>query len=249
MALVIWGVSGLFDDVVAEQRRFTLAVPAALVDSGLLRFIVPRFSLKNATRVEIVGEGADAVARLELGGAGRSVFRGPEGDWTLALSEGGEDGLEAARRFETWLTGEIGRNTVAAFEIDGRRPYAPVDPADAGATKIEIRGDSVKGERLAVRHCGRCHAVNAATQLTTIGSTPSFALLRGFEDWMRRFQSFYSLNPHPAFTLVAGVTPPFDITLPPPISPVRVSVDDIQSILAYVVTIEPADLGAPLQFK
>lgn len=57
------------------------------------------------------------------------------------------------------------------------------------------------------------------------------------------------MNPHPAFTQVAEVTPPFDETRPSPIVPVEITLDELENILAYVAVLSPADLGAPLEHK
>ncbi|KKL96084.1 hypothetical protein LCGC14_1848020 [marine sediment metagenome] len=79
-----------------------------------------------------------------------------------------------------------------------------------------------------------------------LGSTPSFALLRVFDDWQQRFTEFHALNPHPAFTLIDEVSPPFDPDRQPGIAPLRMTLDDLDAIIAYVATMEPADLGAPM---
>ena len=83
--------------------------------------------------------------------------------------------------------------------------------------------------------------------MNDIGSTPSFAVLRTLRNWDSRFQAFYALNPHPAFTQVAEVTPPFDRTRPSPIVPVEITLDDLEHILTFVAQIPPADLGAPIR--
>ena len=85
--------------------------------------------------------------------------------------------------------------------------------------------------------------------MSTIGSTPSFALIRSFPDWDSRFQAFFALNPHPAFTIVEGVTEPFAASRPPAIVPVKLTLEELDSILAYVETIAPAELGTPLQLR
>ena len=229
----------------AQSRGFRLGAPAALVDSGLLKFIVPRFSLKTATRIKLVGEGEAAEARLNHQGQGRLVFAGPQGNWHLQIDEGDD----ATRRFENWLTGAVGQNTIAAFTVDGQQPYRPAAEAKAEVKKVTTGEDAKKGEALAERLCGRCHMVNENTRFTTIGSTPSFALMRGFADWYNRFEAFYAYRPHPSFTMVEGVTPPFDKTLPPPIEPLRITPDEIQAILAYVITVKPADLGSALKLQ
>ena len=42
------------------------------------------------------------------------------------------------------------------------------------------------------------------------------------------------------------MTPPFDESRPPPIVPLRLTVAEIDAILAYVAGLTPADLGRPL---
>ena len=91
--------------------------------------------------------------------------------------------------------------------------------------------------------------VNEATRMTSIGSTPSFAVLRGLANWQERFESFFSRNPHPSFTVLDGVSEPFDETRPPPIVPLELSLAELDAILAFVSRIPPADLGAPIQYQ
>jgi hypothetical protein len=107
----------------------------------------------------------------------------------------------------------------------------------------------VLGRKLSGELCGRCHVVYADDRMNDIGSTPSFFVLRAMRNWDVRFQTFYALNPHPAFTQVTDVTPPFPIDRPSPIVPVEMTLDDLEAILAYVSGIAPADLGAPLQHQ
>ena len=104
--------------------------------------------------------------------------------------------------------------------------------------------DFAPGEKLTLAHCGRCHVVNERNRYGGIGSTPSFAALRTVADWEDRFQAFYALNPHPAFTQVAGVTPPFVPERPSPIHPVELTPDEIEAIIEFTRTIAPKDLGA-----
>ena len=60
-------------------------------------------------------------------------------------------------------------------------------------------------------------------------------------------EAFSDMKTHGAFTQVEDVTPPFDPLSPSPIVPVEMTLDDLDAILAYVWTIKPADLGAPIQ--
>lgn len=103
------------------------------------------------------------------------------------------------------------------------------------------------GEKLALLHCGRCHVVNERNRFGGIGSTPSFGALRVMPDWEDRFRAFYALNPHPAFTQVAGVTPPFALERPSPIHPVELTTGELEEIIGFARTIPPKDLGAPVR--
>ena len=103
------------------------------------------------------------------------------------------------------------------------------------------------GEKLTLLHCGRCHVISERNRFGGIGSTPSFAAMRTAEDWEDRFRAFYTLNPHPAFTQVAGVTPPFVPERPSPIHPVELTPGEIETIIGYARTIPPKDLGAEVR--
>lgn len=241
LAMQTWSVPQLL----AEDGILRFSAPASLTETGLLNYLIPRFSLKTGIRMKLAGEGEPASIHLNSDGRGRLAFSGPRNDWYLEISRGDK----TATRFEDWLFGEIGRRTVASFAVEGQQMFNPAAARKKQAAITALTGDAVLGESLAERHCGRCHMVNEKTRMTTIGSTPSFALMRGFADWSSRFEAFYSLNPHPSFTLVENVTEPFDETRPPPIAPLELSLKDIEAILAFVQTIEPAKLGSPLKVQ
>lgn len=231
----------------ASSRSFVLHAPSGLTKSGILQFLIPRFSLKNATRVTVSGTPEGSHANLNSQGKGLPVIKGPSEIWSLEIT--GSENKDATARFEKWLTGETGRKTIAAFTVDGQTMFSPADP-QAEKKVVKVRGaDADLGEQISQARCGRCHMVNEKTRLTTIGSTPSFALMRGFEDWENRFLGFFALRPHPAFTIVKDVTPPFDPERPSPIYPIEVTLAEIDAIVAYVESMEPADIGAPLKLQ
>ncbi|SFD47137.1 c-type cytochrome [Roseivivax sediminis] len=233
------GSAGAQED---SDRRFRLAVPEALVDSGLIDYLAPRFSLKTATQVVRVAPGAAADARF--GAEGAVVFEGPERAWHL---DTGDDPDAAA--FADWLRSDIGRRTVESYEVAGRTPFsAETRPAKAETGPVPD-GDASEGATLAKLHCGRCHVVDDADRMGAIGSTPSFSVLRTFPDWAERFAAFYALNPHPAFTQIDEVTAPFAAHQPSPIVPLEMTLDELDDIVAYVGAIPPADLGAPIEAR
>ena len=223
---------------VAQDRDFTLSAPASLVETGLLRHVLPRFSLKHGVRITLVEANGD----VEIGATGTPVFAGLDTVWHITSND-----AAGPVQFIEWLLSDIGRRTINGFKVDDTAPFTTDIVVKAVVAAPTLDGDPIAGETLSLLHCGRCHVINDTNRMKGMGQTPSFALLRTFEDWLNRFATFYVLNPHPSFTQVEGVTPPFSALLPPAIVPVEITQDELEAILAYVATIPPADLGAPLQ--
>ncbi len=247
-----------------QGKSFVLVADQELADTGLLKFVVPRFALKHGIRPEIVaGDPAELAGTADiviterdlartlgeaLGQTARAVFyteREPAKAYAmLALPDSAN--AEHAARFADWLRGEIGQKTVASFAADGQPAFLPGALKIAVETVAEPTGDANVGEKLALYHCGRCHVVNEKNRMGGIGSTPSFAALRALPGWQDKFLAFWSENPHPSFTQVAGLTEPFDPDHPPHIAPVEITQEDVEAIFAYAATIPPKDLGAPI---
>jgi hypothetical protein len=225
----------------ATADDLTLAVPEALRDSGLWSYLLPRFTLKTRVRVAL---GADGALAIRADGDGTPVFTA--GDVTYTMSDPGSD---AARRFADWLTSDVGRRTIDSFAPAQGPGFTAVDAAARRQAAVSYDGNAARGEDLSLDLCGRCHVVSPANRMKGIGSTPSFKLLRALPDWPQRFEAFFALKPHGAFTQVEGVTPPFPINRPSPIEPVEMTLDELDAILAYVSQLEPADLGAPIQHQ
>ena len=219
-----------------------LFAPEALVETGLFAYLLPRFSLKTQVKVTLTEDPADA--QIVLGDAGRAMFNGAGTTWHMALPGAGDAGAD---RLAAWLGSEVGQRTILSYAPDGAPLFAPPETPEAEAVAVVIDGDAALGLDVSRRACARCHAVEAEGLKKTIGSTPSFFVLRAFEDWEERFGAFYVLNPHPAFTRIAEVTPPFPIDRPSPISPVDMTIEELEAVMAYVARLDPADLGAPLQ--
>ncbi|GGX71864.1 hypothetical protein GCM10007385_45990 [Tateyamaria omphalii] len=227
----------------ADDKRVVFYAPPALVESGLIKHIAPRFSLKTQVRVEIADD--PAVADLVLGSDGRALFSGLGQTWHMDLRGDGK----GAQRFADWLTSDVGRRTVQSFAPDGEALFTEPQVQERVVAEVEMTGDAIAGQGVSWVKCGRCHATERGKDSFGIGSTPSFFVMRTFEDWQSRFAGFYTLKPHAAFTQLEGVTDPFPIDRPSPIAPIELTLDDLEAILAYVAVLDPADLGKPLEHQ
>ena len=123
----------------AQGRTMVLAADAGLSDSGLLDFLLPRFSLKHGVRVTVVPgpEGADAVllsvedaSALADSGAidrHRGAFHtlGAEAQGYAVAVVPDAPNAAHARTFRDWLLSDIGQRTVASFRVDGVALFRP----------------------------------------------------------------------------------------------------------------------------
>lgn len=224
-----------------QEGPIGLAAADPVADSGLLTHILPRFSLKTGVRV--VPDPAGPM-QLNTDPGGAAVFQG--GGVTYYLHS---DTSPRQTRFREWMQSDIGKRTIDSFQPDGTQPFSTSVAIVASDSGPEFTGDTDLGAQLSQTHCGRCHVVDPANRMNGLGSTPSFAVLRALPDWGDRFQQFYVLRPHGAFTQVRDVTLPFDPMRPPPIVPVEITLSDLDAILAFVAITEAADLGAALQLQ
>ena len=227
----------------AQTKTFSLSADSELIENGALKHLLPRFSLKTGVKVQIVESGGDAL--LATSADGRGVFQSTDGAiFRLAIAD--SDAKEMAERFRDWLTSDIGQRAIQKIKIDGANPYGPVDAAPVVEVEIDVEGNVALGEEIAHRRCGRCHVISKKNRFGGIGSTPSFGAMKTLPEWEARFQAFWTLNPHPAFTQIEDVTEPFDPQRPSPIAPLELTQDELEALLAYVMTIKPKNLGGDL---
>ncbi|MCA0928709.1 c-type cytochrome [Ruegeria profundi] len=224
-----------------SQEALGLAAPAEVKESGLLQHILPRFSLKTGIRV--IADDAGVLV-LETAPPGDPVFARAGVVYHLRIESDARH-----ERFRDWLLSDIGKNTVESFAPEKGAPFSASFEVAATQQETAIDGDALRGEELSMAHCGRCHVIGPRNRMNGLGSTPSFAVLRAMPDWSERFEAFFALNPHPAFTQIDGLTPPFDPERPSPIHPVQMTLEELEAILAFVSVIKAAELGAPLQLQ
>ena len=228
----------------AAAQDLRLAAPADLVDSGFLKHILPRFKLKHRITVVPVAPGAEAELTLDPGSA-PSVFaavaEGAQAFGLTILTPGPE-----ADKFRDWMLSDPGKSAIESFPRGGPPAYTTAFAQIIEEEVIEITGDAQAGARLALVHCGRCHVVDERNRMGGIGSTPSFGAMRGRSNWFEIFNAYYVANPHPSFTEVIDVTEPFDEQNLSHIAPVRITLEEIDAIVAFVETMTPKDLGKPV---
>lgn len=227
-----------------DSRDVRLHAPPALVQSGLIKHILPRFTLKTRVRVALVDDPAQA--DIVLGAEGDPLFSGLDSVWHLATMDTDHAGTA---RFADWLTSQIGANTITSFAPDGAALFGPPPETTDVVVEVTYDGDADLGHKVSRSKCTRCHVVDEQTRGFGIGSTPSFMVLRSLRDWEERFYAFYTLNPHPAFTMIDGLTEPFPAHRPSPIAPVTLTVEEVDAIVAFVAALQAADLGAPLEHQ
>ena len=109
--------------------------------------------------------------------------------------------------------------------------------------------DYAPGEKLTMINCGRCHKVSEKDRMGGIGSTPSFAVMRNWDNWEEMMKAFWTYRPHPSFTQIEGVTEPFAENRPPHVHPISLTLEELRVIINYARTIKPADLGPDLGLR
>ena len=243
--LVVCVIIAIFPQFLwAQSKSFSLSAPPELVESKFLKHLLPRFSLKTGIRIPIQDTGADTVLNDEARGI--ALFDQGDTRWHLESTAGDNEYIE---KFISWIKSDVGARTITAFKPKTGAGFAPAGTRAVEVEEVTFDGNIDEGEKLSLYHCGRCHVVNEKNRMNSLGSTPSFAMLRTLGDWSDRFGAFFVLNPHPSFTQIEDVTEPFDPSRPSPIAPVEMTLDDLDAILAYVSKIKPAELGAPVKHQ
>ncbi len=220
-------------------------MPQTMIDSAFHKQILPRFKFKHRIGVTPVTEGE---ADMVFGEDGNRMFQEIDGAVIrLDIVTEDKDRIAKARTFRDWLKSGPGKAAIEGFAPDGTQVYTTEQAAVVIERTETFDGDKATGSRLAIVHCGRCHVVDERNRMGGIGSTPSFAALRGRSNWSDLFRAFYLHNPHPSFTQVDGVTEPFDPNKQIHIAPVEITLEEIEAIAAFVAEMKPKELGRPVQ--
>ena len=229
----------------AFGQDLTLLMPEDMVSQGFHKQILPRFKFKHRIEIAPVTSGD---ADMVLGSDGDRIFQEIDGDEVrLNILTSNAEAAAKAKTFRDWLRSGPGKAAIEGFKPDGAQVFT-TEKAVVVIEEVEtFDGDKVNGSRLALVHCGRCHVVDKRNRMGGIGSTPSFAAIRGRPNWPDLFRAFFVHNPHPSFTQVEGVTEPFDPNKAIHIAPMNVTTEEIEAITAFVATIKPKELGRPIK--
>jgi mono/diheme cytochrome c family protein len=101
------------------------------------------------------------------------------------------------------------------------------------------KGNIGKGQKIAEKHCTRCHVVGSFNPGGGISSTPSFQLLvKRRPDYKERFATFYARRPHPAFLSIKGIGR-IRPDLPPNAMPIELTQEDVLDVSAFIETLKP----------
>lgn len=239
VSLILW--------VPVTAHAVSLSVDSA-VPSGLVDYVLPRFSLKTQVRFDRIEVDGDLQLTTRQTDAGIPI---------CTLNDGTVVSLSAARwvqsdpsylAFRDWLRGESGRASISDYRENGQIVATPIALDAPKPPPVVIIGDPVRGERLSLVHCSRCHKVDRAAKYSGLDSSSSFHAMRGFEDWLVRFASFFTVSPHKALISVKGSGITQDRALIP-MAPIDLSIEDVNDIVAFVHGLEPLDLGRPIQFN
>jgi len=100
-------------------------------------------------------------------------------------------------------------------------------------------GNIKNGQKIAEKHCTRCHVVGSFNPGGGISSTPSFQLLvKRRPDYKERFRTFFARRPHPAFLSIKGIGR-IRPDLPPNAQPVELTQEDVLDVAVFIETLKP----------
>jgi mono/diheme cytochrome c family protein len=109
----------------------------------------------------------------------------------------------------------------------------------AVSSQAAEKGNIGKGQKIAEKHCTRCHVVGSYNPGGGISSTPSFQLLvKRRPDYKERFATFYARRPHPAFLSIKGIGR-IRPDLPPNAMPIELTQEDVLDVSAFIETLKP----------
>ncbi|MBX2856819.1 MAG: hypothetical protein KTR21_17665 [Rhodobacteraceae bacterium] len=263
LTIFVLMMAGLLPVSAAAQEvsgdTVTVAVAPEWIDTGLIAWITPRFRFKTRVTIEAAPYAPSGAADPDLliisaadapeTSAPRTPIASRDGAQYVAIAlRDGEQGRNA-KKLVSWLVSSAGSRAIQKFAPETGPAFGPPGDAAPAQTAAAATPQTDQGEKLALQHCGRCHVINEKNKYGGIGSTPSFGALRTIPNWRAKFDAFWTLNPHPSFTQIDGVTEPFPEERPPHIAPIELSLEEAAAIAAFAASMAPKDLGGEVKVE
>lgn len=222
-----------------------IAMPPEMTATGFAKHLLPRFKFRSRIALTPVAPDAAADLAFRADGDGTPLLQGRDGTtYALVFPKGDE----AGEKLQEWLRSKPGQRVLESFPRDGPPLFTLYAAAKVQVQEAMPQGDVALGSDLALLHCGRCHVVDQRNRMGGIGSTPSFGALRARLNWNDLFLKFWAEPPHPSFTHIPGMNENFTDTRPSRIAPVELTEAEVDAIIAFIATIKPKDLGAPVRY-
>ena len=232
----------------AVGQEVFIEFPEELLMIEFDKYLLPRFRFKTQIMVRVSSQSDSLDARLGVIPKGKELFSDLNGFiYRLETITADASQISKLEKFVSWLDSPSGITTIEEFSINGSNVFKSIESAVAKKEEEVFEGDVAYGLSLSQQHCKRCHVVDD-NAFAGIDSTPSFHAMRSFDDWQERFTAFWTVSPHLNVISITEVHEAGSKTVPVTISPIRISLEQVDDILAYVASIKPKDLGKPINF-
>ena len=232
----------------AVGQEVFIEFPEELLMIEFDKYLLPRFRFKTQIMVRVSSQSDSLDARLGVIPKGKELFSDLNGFiYRLETVTTDASQISKLEKFVSWLDSPSGITTIEEFSINGSNVFKSIESAVEKKEEEVFEGDVAYGLSLSQQHCKRCHVVDD-NAFAGIDSTPSFHAMRSFDDWQERVTAFWTVSPHLNVISITEVHEAGSKTVPVTISPIRISLEQVDDILAYVASIKPKDLGKPINF-
>ena len=127
-----------------NPKQVRVFVDPEFIESGLFKYLAPRFTLKTQVRL-ILGEQSDAQVAIAIA-TGRPIAQRGDVIWAVQLIDGEHPGAE---RFVDWLQGEVAQNTILAFAPETGDRFVIPEVQDTIEQVVNFTGDAALGLQVA----------------------------------------------------------------------------------------------------
>lgn len=231
----------------ASQAQVFL--PESWIEAGLDTHLFPRFMFKSRIRLQATPVEAEADFALRPMAPDEGGIHVANVDELMIGVVKTTQSSESMAAFAEWLLSDPGRAALLDFSLGGAPLFSTPVRVQPVVAEVQLTGDPVRGKQLSEAHCGRCHVVDRSKPFGAIGNSPSFHAMRSFTDWLPTFSVFYTANPHRGLIAIESVQDPHTDQRPVHIARIKLTLDDVLDIVTFVSTLEPLDLGAPVQAR